>query len=306
MSLLIRTLTIAATTAIIQLSGVATAQTAPDSYFDYALSSFENGQTNEALNALKTGCIQGTESGYQLMCDAVLDYYENGTTGFRVEPDSAEHDGDPEAFRRHATDICQSGYNNACRRLARAAPGSSSNSITAADAYYTACENGDADSCALNGYNWMDGSYGAVNLQRARQAFVMGCDLVDALSCRQLADLMITNRGGSVNPEIAMLANDLSCPEDLGSSDATYCLDAAGFAATHGPGDVQSVRTIMRYLSTACDLRSAEGCLQFSRVAEAYVADNLPAGSDLARNMMELVADSRRLACSYGDVRACK
>jgi hypothetical protein len=134
----------------------------------------------------------------------------------------------------------------------------------------------------------------------------MGCDLVDALSCRQLADLMITNRGGSVNPEIAMLANDLSCPEQGGSSDPTFCLDAAGFEATYGAGDVQSVRTIMGYLSRACDLRSGQGCYEFSMVTEAYTLDHLPAGSDLANDMMELVRDTRQLACSYGDVRACK
>ncbi len=307
MSFLIRTLTIAATTTIVHLGGVAAAQTAPESYFDYALSSFENGQTDEALNALMTGCIQGTESGYQLMCDAVLDYYENGTTGFRVEPDSAEHDGDPEAFRRHARDICDSGYSNACTRLARvqqSAPGS--NGASGADAYNTACENGNTDACAVNGYNWMNGTYGAVNIQRAQQSFLTGCQWNDQLSCQQLAELMVSNRGGAQNREGALIANDLSCPEQGGSSDPAFCLDAAGFEATYGAGDVQSVRTIMGYLSRACDLRSGQGCYEFSMVTEAYTLDHLPAGSDLANDMMELVRDTRQLACSYGDVRACK
>ena len=98
MTPIIRFLTIAITVAISQLGSEAIAKPDAASNFSNAVRFLEDERMDDALIALRAGCLEGVEDGYELMCDAVLSYYETGTTGLIAEPESVRHAGAIEAF----------------------------------------------------------------------------------------------------------------------------------------------------------------------------------------------------------------
>jgi TPR repeat protein len=306
MTPIIRFLTIAITVAISQLGSEAIAKPDAASNFSNAVRFLEDERMDDALIALRAGCLEGVEDGYELMCDAVLSYYETGTTGLIAEPESVRHAGAIEAFRIHAGEICESGYGAACLRLARFSLSQEGVFEGRSLDDYRACESRNEEACTAFGSNWMAGTYGRVDFQRAREAFWLGCDYNDLVACRRLADMLVTDRGGSVNVAVALQVNSLACPRSGGLEEASRCMSAAAFARTHDDAELRRDQSLTRYFWAACDLGEPDGCIELIDIVETLLARHSQKRPNLAADLRALRASARQRLCANGDLQYCQ
>lgn len=306
MSFTVRFLAIVITVAVSQLGSEAIAKPDADSNFNNAVRFLEDERIDDALMALRAGCLEGVEDGYELMCNAVLSYYETGTTGLIGEPESARHSGDAEAFRIHAGEICDSGYGTACLRLARVSLSQQGVFEGRSLDDYRACESRSDEACTAFGGNWIAGTYGRVDLQRAREAFWLGCDYNEVEACRRLADMLVTDRGGSANVEVALQVNGLACPRSGGLEEAAQCMTAAMFARTHDEAELRRDQSLLRYYWAACDLGEPDGCIGFIDAAEPFIAMHTQKQPDLAKDLRALNSSARHFLCANGDLQYCQ
>ncbi len=266
----------------------------------------EDERIDDALMALRAGCLEGVEDGYELMCNAVLSYYETGTTGLTGEPESVRHAGDIEAFRIHAGEICDSGYATACLRLARVSLSQQGVFEGRSLDDYRACESRNEEACTAFGSNWMAGTYGRVDFQRAREAFWLGCNYNEVDACRRLADMLATDRGGSVNVAVALQVNGLSCPRSGGFEEASRCMSAAAFARTHDDAELRRDQSLLRYYWAACDLGEPDACIEYIEIVEPFAAMYLRMQPDQAEELRLKADVAGQFLCTHGDEQYCQ